>query len=74
MNPAIGQIIPDSPARLAATPKYRAAIRALHESIRERHAEELASAGPLRRLTIRLQIAAEFRRERAPLLPSRQAL
>jgi hypothetical protein len=74
MNRAIGQIIPDSPARLTATPKFRAAMRALHHSIRQRRADELASASPFRRLIIRFEIAAEFRRERARLQRSRQAV
>ena len=74
MNRAIGKIIPDSPARLTATPKFRAAMRALRKSIRQRRAQELASAGPLRRLIIRFEIAAELRSERARLLPLRQAL
>lgn len=67
-------IVADGAARLRRSPEYKARRRELQASIQARHADELSQAGVLRRLVIRWRMAAEFRRERRALEPSRGSL
>ena len=64
------KIVADGPWRLRRSPEFQARLRELRESIEARHATELAEAGFVRRLILRLRIAAEFRRERRKIEPS----
>ena len=63
-------IVADGESRLTKSPEFQARLRVLRESIEARHAEELQRAGLFRRLVLRWQMAAEFRRERQKIEPS----
>jgi hypothetical protein len=60
--------------RIKRSPEFREKLKALRETIRAKHAEELAGAGFFRRILIRDRIAREFKRESCKLLPSPHAL
>jgi hypothetical protein len=64
------RFVADGESRLCSSPKFQARLRELRESIRARHAAELAQAGFFQRLLLRWRIAAEFRRERRKIEPS----
>jgi hypothetical protein len=64
------QFVADGESRLRQTPEFQARLRELRESICARYAAELSGAGLVRRLTIRMRIAIEFRRERRKIEPS----
>jgi hypothetical protein len=68
------RFVADGATRLRRSPEYQARLRQLRESIRERHAKELAQAHFFRRLGLHLRIAAEFRRARRQIEPSSHAL
>jgi hypothetical protein len=63
-------IVADGERRLRCSLEFKARLRDLQESIRERHVAELAKAGSLRRLLIRWRMATEYRRQRRKLTPS----
>ena len=67
-------IVSDGAARLRSSPEFQARLRELRESIRARHAAELAQAGFFQRLLLRWRIATEFRRERRKIEPSSGSL
>ena len=67
-------IVEDGESRLRESKEFQARLRALRESIRARHAAELAEAGFSRRLVLRWHIAAEFRKERRKIEPSPYSL
>jgi hypothetical protein len=67
-------IVADGESRLRQDEEFQARQRELRESIRARHAAELAGAGFLRRLVLRWRMAAEYRRERRQLAPSKHSL
>jgi len=67
-------IVEDGGSRLRSSPEFQARLRALRETVRARHAAELAEAGFFRRLMLRWQIAAEYRRERRKIEPSPHSL
>ena len=64
------RFIADGASRLRNSPKFQARLRELRESIRARHAADLAQAGFIQGLLLRWRIAAEFRRERRKIEPS----
>ena len=64
------RIVADGESRLRSSPEFQTRLRELRESIRARHAAELAKAGFFRRLVLHWRIAAEFRRERQRIEPS----
>ena len=68
------RIVTDGEIRLRESPEFQARLRELRESIRARHADELAKAGFFGRIVLRWHIAAEFRRERRKIEPSPQSL
>jgi hypothetical protein len=68
------RIVAGGEFRLRESKEFQTCLRELRESIRARHAAELAAAGYLRRLVLRWQIAAEFRRERKKIEPSPHSL
>jgi hypothetical protein len=67
-------IVADGAIRVIFAPEMQARLRVLRESIRARHAEELARAGFFGRIRLRWRMEREYRRERRRLLPSGQAL
>jgi len=67
-------IVADGAWRVMRDPGMQARLRALRESVAERHAAELAGAGFFRRMILRWRISREYRRARGELLPSRHAL
>ena len=67
-------IVEDGELRLRTSPEFQSRLRALRESVRARHAAELAEAGFFRRFILRWQIAAEYRRERRKIEPSPHSL
>jgi len=67
-------IVEDGESRLRSSPEFQARLRALRESVRARNAAELTGAGFFRRLMLRWQIAAEYRRERRKIEPSPHSL
>jgi hypothetical protein len=68
------RIVADGESRLHRSADFQARLRQLHDSVWERHAEEFAGAGFVRRLTLRWQIWREFRQERRKMVPSAGAL
>ena len=68
------RFLPDGESRLQNSPEFEARLRELHDAIRARHAAEMAAHGFVRRLVLRWNIAAEYRRERRKLIPSSQSL
>lgn len=68
------RIVADGASRFSQDPQLQAQLAQLLASIRARYTAELAATGFFRRWLIRRRIAAEFRRERARLLPSPHAL
>jgi len=68
------RIVENGEGRLRESPEFKARLRELKESIRARHAEELAKAGFIRRLLVRWRIGVEFRRERRKIEASAQSL
>ena len=64
------RFVADGESRSRRSPEFQARLRALRDTIRARHAAELAEAGVFRRLVLRCRIAAEFRRERRKIEPS----
>ena len=67
MNPGI---VADGATRFHQSQEFRARSQEMYAAIRQRHAAALAAAGFFRRLTLRWQIVAEFRRERRKIAPS----
>jgi hypothetical protein len=67
-------IVVNGEMRLRQDKKFQARLQELRESIRARHAAEFARAGFLGRLVLRWRIAAEIRKERRKIEPSRQSL
>ena len=67
-------IVADGEFRLRQSKEFQARLRELRESIRARHAADLAEAGFFRRLFLRWRIAMELRRERRKIEPSPQSL
>lgn len=68
------RIVADGDCRFEDSESFRAQVNALRDQIRARYAEQLATAGFLRRLILKVRIAREFRRERKRLGPSSDAL
>jgi hypothetical protein len=68
------RIVADGEFRIRQSKEYQARLQELRESIRARHAAEIAGAGFLRRLILRWRSSAEFRRERRKIDPSPQSL
>lgn len=68
------RFVADGGWRLRQSPEFQARLRELRESVRARHAAELAKAGLFRRLVLRWRIASEFRRERRKIEPSLKSL
>lgn len=68
------RIVADGETRLCRSPEFRFRLRELRESVRARHAQELADAGFFRRLVLHWRIAAEYRRERRTVQPSARSL
>lgn len=68
------RIVADGEFRLCQSKEHRARLQDLRESIRARHAPEVAGAGFFHRLILRCRIAAEFRRERRKIDPSPKSL
>jgi hypothetical protein len=67
-------IIFDGARRLGRSPELQARLRELRESIRARHAAQMAEAGLFHRLILRWRMAAEYRRARRKIVPSDHAL
>ncbi|HTB84302.1 MAG TPA: hypothetical protein VK742_11660 [Candidatus Sulfotelmatobacter sp.] len=68
------RIVADGESRLHGSAEFQARLRQLHDSVWERHADEIARAGLFRRLILRWQIWREFRQERRKMVPSAKAL
>jgi hypothetical protein len=68
------KIVADGDLRLRRDEKYKARLQAVHDSVRARHASELAKAGFFRRLLLRSRIAGEIRKERQKIEPSPYSL
>lgn len=64
------RIVSDGESRVRGSPEFQPRLRELRESVRERHAAELAGAGFFRRLVLRWRMAVEFRAERPKIEPS----
>jgi len=60
--------------RLRQNTKFQARLQELHDSIKARHAAELADAGLFWRLVLHWRIASEFRREQRCIEPSPYSL
>ena len=67
-------IVEDGESRLRQSKEHQARLQELREASRARHAAEMAGAGFFRRLLLRWQFAAEFRRARRKIEPSPQSL
>lgn len=67
-------IVSDGRKRLEHSDEYRARVRGLKLEIAMRYAERFNAANILGRIALRVQMALEFRRERAKLSPSRSAV
>ena len=67
-------IVADGGKRHRQSPVFQERLRDLRACIRARHAAEWSTAGFFRRLMLRWRMAAEFRRERRALEPSRGSL
>jgi len=67
-------IVFDGARRLRHSPELQVRLRELRESVRARHAAQMAEASLCRRLLLRWQMAAEYRRERRKIVPSDHAL
>jgi hypothetical protein len=67
-------IVANGESRLRESKEFQARLRALRDSVRARHAAELAKAGLFRSLALRWRIATEFRRERRKIEPSPHSL
>ena len=63
-------IVADGERRLRRTAEFKSRLRELRETIRARHAFELAEAGIFKQLVLRWRMAAEYRRERRKLEPT----
>ena len=68
------KIVSDGARRLGRSPELQARLRELRESIRARHAAQMAEAGLFHRLVLCWRMAAEYRRERRKIIPSDHAL
>lgn len=72
------RIVSNGRSRLHRDKEFQAGVQArlqeLRATIEARHAAELAKAGFFGRLLVRWRIAAEFRRERCKVVPSRESL
>jgi hypothetical protein len=68
------RIVADGESRLCETPEFQERLRVLRESVRARHAAELARAGFFRYWVLRWRIHSEFRKERRAIEPSAQSL
>ena len=68
------QIVADGEARLREAPEFQARLDELRESIRARHAAELAQAGFIRRQILRWHMAIEFRKAKSSFEPSPSSL
>jgi hypothetical protein len=68
------KIVADGEVRLRRDEKFQARLQALRDSVRARHASELAKAGLFRWLLLRWRIAAEFREEKQKIEPSPYSL
>jgi hypothetical protein len=67
-------IVADGKKRMTGSPEFHTTLRALRQSIRARHQDELAAAAFFRRWTIRWHMAVEYRRERHSIVPSSRSL
>ena len=67
-------IVADGEFRLRQDKKFQARLKVLRDSIRARHAAELAEASFCQRLVLRWRIAREVRRERRKIEPSPHSL
>lgn len=67
-------IVADGQFRLHQSEEFQARLREARESIRARHAAELAGAGFFRRFLVRWKMAFEFRKERRRIEPSSHSL
>ncbi len=67
-------IVSDGRKRLEKSFEHRAKLRALKLEIEARYAQHLKAANILERVVLHVQIRLEFRRERAKLEPSQNAL
>ena len=63
-------IVADGERRLRRSPEFTVRLHELRETIRERHAEELAAAGLFGRVVLRWRMAAEYHCERRKLEPA----
>ncbi len=68
------RIVANGKLRLRQNKMFQVRLQALHDSIKARHAAELANAGLFRLLVLRWRIASEFRRERRKIEPSPYSL
>ena len=66
--------VSDGRWRLHRNKGFQARLRSLRDSIRERHAVELAKANIIDQLVIRWRMVAEYRRERRKIVPSKYSL
>ena len=55
------RIVADGAGRVQENAEFQARLQQLRDSIRERHADEFARAGFIRRLMLRWQMEREFR-------------
>ena len=60
--------------RLRKSKEFQSRLHELRDSIRARHAAQLAVAGFFRRCVLHWRMAAEYRRERKLIIPSPQSL
>jgi hypothetical protein len=67
-------IVFDGARRLRGSPELKARLSELRESVRARHAAQMAKAGLFHRLILHWRMATEFRRERRKSVPSDHAL
>src|SRR5678816_431632 len=68
------RFVADGAVRLEQSEEFQAKLRALRDSIHEKYAAELSTAGLVRRCVLRWRIAVEYRREKQRMVPSSQAL
>lgn len=66
--------VADGDCRFEDSESFRTQLNALRDEIRARYAEQLSTAGFLRRMNLKARMALAFRRERRRLLPSPHAL
>jgi hypothetical protein len=67
-------LMADGKERMLANDAVQYRLRDLHAAIRAKHAEDLEQAGFFRSILIRRRIAAEFRKERRKIEPSKYSL